>query len=680
MGLEEYRNKRNFRRTAEPRGRVRRKKASNGDSFLIQKHDARQLHYDVRLELDGVLKSWAVPKGPSLDPKDRRLAVHVEDHPLEYGEFEGIIPEGQYGAGTVMLWDVGTWRPVGDPHEGYRAGKLKFVLEGSKLKGGWMLVRMGGTAGKEARDNWLLKKERDDQAAPGKGSRLLDERTESVVSGRQMDRIAAEPEQVWHGRHESDRTRSAEPGEAETPKELSGSRRARAPRDAIAPQLATLVEEPPGGDRWIHELKLDGYRLMCRIDRGRVRLFTRNLKDWTARFRSVADAAGQLPVGTALLDGEAVVLDPDGTTNFQALQNALKGGPGRFVTYYVFDLLYLDGYDLRNVPLEERKTAARALLHSSVLADDPEGAIRYSEHMDIDGAVVLEHACELGVEGIVSKVRDAKYRSGRNRDWLKIKCANRQDFVVGGFTEPSGSRQGFGALLLGVYEGRGGKLRFVGKVGTGFSDASLLELRGRLGKLKRKTPPFWNAPKGRETRGVTWVKPQLVAEVRFAGWTDEGVLRQASFAGLREDLDPAEVRREEPSRNPSQARGRTGKAPSAAQPTSRRPAAARRKESAPPPGRARTRRGQAVVAGVRLTSPGRVQYPGSGITKLELATYYESIADWIMPHVADRPLTLVRCPQGVEEDCFYQKHPNETCPDFIHRFPIREKDKTRDYL
>jgi bifunctional non-homologous end joining protein LigD len=595
--LERYKAKRDFRRTPEPAGRVH---AAEGFSFVVQKHHATRLHYDFRLELGGVLKSWAVPKGPSLDPADKRLAVHVEDHPIEYGGFEGVIPQGQYGGGKVIVWDRGTWTPAGDPDAGYRKGHLKFRLDGVKLHGTWNLVRMDGK-------NWLLIKEKDEAAATEDITRL---RPESVLG-------AEGPPRVW----ESDRGVAAEPTRRRP--------RSRAPMPEIAePQLATLVDEAPDGNQWIHEIKFDGYRVLCRIAGPDVRLSTRRGNDWTASFPNLARAARQLRARDAIIDGEVVVLDARGLSNFQSLQNALGRGREKDVVYCAFDLLYLDGRDLRGLPLTERKAQLAQLLEHAP------PSIRYTDHVEGNGPTFFKQACGLSLEGIVSKRGDAPYRSGRTRDWLKVKCLNRQEFVIAGFTDPEGGRSGFGALVLGVHE-KDGRLRPIGKVGTGFTEATLEDLHARLRKLERTSPPFDRPPTGRAARGAHWVEPKLVAEVAFSGWTDDGVLRHPRFEGLREDKPPAEVVLER-------------SAPEAPSPAPRE------------------------IAGMKLTHPERILYPDEGITKRDLALYYERIADWVLPHLVGRPLSLVRCPEGSGKPCFYQKHAHQGTPEVLRRVRIKE--------
>ncbi|HUG93798.1 MAG TPA: DNA ligase D [Planctomycetaceae bacterium] len=649
MALREYRRKRNFQRTPEPRGKAA---AKGGRSFVVQKHAARRLHYDFRLELDGVLKSWAVPKGPSLDPADKALAVHVEDHPLEYGSFEGVIPEGEYGGGTVMLWDRGTWEPAGDPAAGLRRGKLSFVLHGEKLRGLWSLVQMRGESSDGGR-NWLLIKAEDDYARPGAAARALKDDDRSVASGRSMAEIARDADRVW-----SSRKSQPKPEVQLDPAGLPGARPAPLPR-TFKPQLPTLVREAPRGDRWLHEIKFDGYRILCRIDHGQATLLTRRGQDWTRRFSIIAEAAARLPVETAILDGEVVVLADDGTTDFQALQNALKGGRRANFIYYVFDLPYLNGCDLTRVPLEARKQQLKLVLDAA--GENLDARLRYSDHIRGHGEDVVHHACRQVLEGIVSKRADSPYEPRRSRTWVKLKCLNRQEFVIGGYTDPSGSRKHFGALLLGYHDTQG-RLVYCGRVGTGFTDKSLAQVMKELKRRTTDTPPFHNPPAGREARGVHWLKPELVAEVEFAAWTDDGILRHPSFKGLREDKRARDITLERPVEAGS---------PSRRQRRQRMPNVAR-KTAAPP--------NENSVAGVPLSNPGRVLYPEQGLTKLDIGRYYESAAEWILPHVVDRPLTLVRCPRGRSHKCFFQKHLNQGVPEAVRTVPIREKEGKADYL
>lgn len=646
-GLREYRRKRDFAKTKEPEGAAggRSRATATGGAFCIQKHAASRLHYDLRLELDGVLKSWAVPKGPSRDPSVKRLAVAVEDHPLDYGDFEGTIPEGEYGGGTVMLWDTGAWEPVGDPHRGLEKGELKLRLSGERLEGGWVLIRTRGPKRDDERQ-WLLIKERDDEARPGETDPWSDD-DRSVKTGRTMDEIAA--------------GEAPEPGGA--PK--AARRRAAGTPAAVAVNLATLVDRPPDDDRWLHEIKYDGYRLTARVDEGDVHLLTRNGKDWTARFPAVAQALTSLPDG-AWIDGEAVVIDKRGVSDFGALQRALKEGRGGDVVYMAFDLLYEDGEDLRELPLVERKRRLERLLERRSGGRD--GAVRFSDHIEGHGGDMIAEACRRGLEGVISKRADSPYTGRRTRAWLKSKCGRRQEFVVGGFTDPGGSRPGFGALLVGVHD-EDGSLRYAGRVGTGFGDADLERLSARLRKMERKTAPFVDPPKGAQARGVHWVTPRLVAEVAFAEWTRDGLVRQPVFKGLREDKRPATVRRESGASGGADAEG----------PMKRRTRGGTAKRRTG--GGAADRRGRASrekVLGVAISHPDRPVFPDAGLTKLDVARYYETVAARMIPHLERRPLTVIRCPGGIKDDCFYQKHATPSVPRAVARVRVRGADDDKD--
>jgi bifunctional non-homologous end joining protein LigD len=644
---------------------------------VIQKHAATRLHYDFRLEMGGALKSWAVPKGPSLDPAEKRLAVEVEDHPIEYGKFEGTIPRGQYGGGSVLLWDRGSWKPEGDPLKAYRAGKIKFALAGEKLHGGWTLVRMRPRPGEDTdKPNWLLIKEKDAEARSMREVDVLEDRPESVETGRELEEIGAK-DKTWQSNRHTPRTakparivkaaEAARAGKAAkaakaakttkaTPKtaKKSAASRARAPRldpagvdgakkgalpRTIAPQLATLVDRPPEGDDWLFEVKLDGYRILARLDAGKVTLVSRNGKDWTARFPDVAAAIAALPAKQAVLDGEIVVVLPNGTTSFQALQNALSHGRGANVVYYAFDLLHLDGYDLTKAAIEDRKALLEPLLAEA------DASLRYGEHVVGRGVSFHRAACQHALEGVIAKRAGAAYRSGRSAEWLKIKCMDRQEMVIGGYTDPAGSRKGLGALLLGVHDQKGGTLRFAGKVGTGFDDATLRALAQRLGKLETKASPFSDLT--RAPRGVHWVKPALVGEVEFIGWTNDGKLRHPSFQGLREDRDPKTVIRE-----------RAAKVEVVEDEPALEEAPAKRGRGAP-----RAARAPRTTAGAtKLTHPDKVLDATSGTTKRDLADYVRAVAPRMLPLVAGRPLMLLRCPDGVGKACFHQKNAPDPVP------------------
>ncbi len=685
MSLTEYQRKRDFRKTPEPAGR---KASSRGElTFVIQKHAASRLHYDFRLELDGTLKSWAVPKGPSLDPTVKSLAVQVEDHPLAYAEFEGIIPQGEYGGGTVMVWDYGAWEPEGeeDPLAAWQGGKLKFTLAGQKLKGSWALVRMGGRAG-EGGKNWLLIKHDDRAAKSANEYDVLTKKPRSAVSRRTMDQIAAAADKVWSGdagaakKSGSKQTpasaaakRTGPKGKAAKPSatkkavagrpvtaasagKIAGAKRRALPRE-MKPQLATLVAAAPEGDQWLHELKFDGYRILARLQQGKVVMLTRNGHDWTHRFKGIAAALATLPLENGWIDGEIVALNGEGISDFQQLQNQLRRGDEQSLAFYAFDLPFAQGYDLRAAALVDRKKFL-----ADVLAASPDGVVRYSDHLVGSGEEFARQACKEGLEGIICKRADSSYVGARSPAWVKVKCTRRQEFVIGGFTKPQGGRRGFGALLLGVYQGK--KLVYAGRVGTGFTQRSLRDIHGELLKRKRKTSPFDSLPKGTDERGVTWLSPELIAEVAFTEWTDEGLLRHPSFQGLREDKKPQAIVREEPTvakGNNSKTKGSTGKRGSAN-------AKSQRAE------------GDSVVAGVEITHPDRVVFAETGLTKLELARYYEEVAEWIMPHVAGRPLTVVRCPGGAGGKCFYQKHLTDSMPESVRGVEIKEKDEIEPYL
>ncbi|MGE3876979.1 MAG: DNA ligase D, partial [Parvibaculaceae bacterium] len=620
--LKAYNAKRDFRATSEPRGSPKGRK---GHLFVIQKHDASRLHYDFRLELDGVLKSWAVTKGPSLDPGDKRLAVHVEDHPLDYAEFEGTIPKGQYGGGTVMLWDIGTWSPDGDPHEGLRKGKLSFTLDGDRLKGGFTLVRMrfDRNGGKSKRDNWLLIKRSDGEAS--EADPTVEYQT-SVKTARSMDAIA-QGDRVW----QSNRAKpEAPPARKAKPKQ-----RAMSQPPFIPPQLAVLEDKPPEGKDWIHEIKFDGYRLIVSLAGESVRLYTRSGKDWTAKFASLERAFASLDA-YALIDGEAVVYDTAGRSSFQALQKALSEGDDASIKFVAFDLLFLDGADLRREPLETRKKKLKALLRGAPKA------IAYSEHLPGTIHNVLEHACKIGAEGLVSKDRHSTYVSRRDASWIKSKCTGRSEFVIGGYRPSDKKNRAFASLLLGENGPDG--LIYRGRVGTGFDEEGLDKIGAELRNREIKSSPFINVPRD-IVRRARWVKPELVAEIAFTEMTSDGHMRHPVFIGLREDKAAPEV---------------TGADRSSAKRMSEK---------------------EGEHAGVRLTHPDRVFYPDDDVTKKELATWLEKAAPKMLPFVSRHPLSLVRCPDGIKSACFFQKHVSAGMPGAFKTVPIVEKDgDTADYI
>jgi len=629
--LSEYNRKRNFEITSEPSGQESRGRATRTKGalqFVIQKHDARRLHYDFRLELDGTLKSWAVPKGPSLDPKVKRLAVHVEDHPLGYATFEGSIPEGQYGAGDVIVWDRGTWLPEdADPSAAYRAGRLKFSLVGEKLSGGWALVRthLRGSGDKE---QWLLIKEQDELARPEAEYNIVEAQPDSVLSDAS---IAAKSARA--GTAVKKPKAPVRRSERSTPKTaLENARKAPIPA-SLKPELATLVAEPPSGD-WRYEVKFDGYRILARVEGDDVRLFTRNGHDWSAKLGPQVKAIAALGLESAWLDGEITVANEQGLPDFQALQNAFEIKRSQQILFYLFDIPYCNGLDLRETPLEQRRALLRTLLK-----DTKKGLLRYSDDFAAEHQDILESACQLALEGVIGKRVGSPYVSRRSSDWIKLKCKQRQEFVIGGYSAPKGSRSGFGALLLGVHDDQGG-LRYSGRVGTGFNETSLKALHKRMGELERDTAPFSTPPTGSEARGVRWLEPVLVCEVEFAEWTKEGIVRQAVFHGLRADKPAEAITREravEPPAEPKPARRRSG--------------------------------GKQEVAGIAISNPERIIDPVSGTTKKGLAEFYLSISEWVLPELIGRPLSLLRAPEGVEGEQFFQRHSDKLEIPHIRQLP-----------
>ena len=689
MGLQVYRKKRKFDVTPEPRGRTAR---SKGNQFVIQKHAARRLHYDLRLELDGVMKSWAVTRGPSLVPGEKRLAIHVEDHPIEYNTFEGTIPKGEYGGGTVMVWDRGRWLPEGDPHVGLKKGHLDFTLEGEKLRGRWHLVRMHGRAG-EKKEPWLLIKASDDQARSAQDPDILEQQPLSVVSGRSIPEIAEGKgsKRVWHSSksvqenvkagatksgavksqvaprraHADKASRPSARGSRGSPAARTAAKKNAAKRkskdtearphgaplpDFMPPSLATLRATAPSDDGWVHEIKFDGYRIQARLDHGKARLLTRKGLDWTSKFPNVAAAVAGLPADTALIDGE-VVIEDNGISSFSGLQAALKAGERERFVYYVFDLLHLDGRDLTNRPLAERKSELARLVGT-----DERGVIRYSEHFEASGPSMLRHACQLGLEGIVSKRKDAPYRSGRSDTFIKTKCENAQEFVVGGYVPSTVMPKAVGALVAGYYDR--GRLIYAGRIGTGYTQAVARDLWRRLHPLEIAEPAFDQIPREEaRRRDVRWVEPRLVIEAHFRGWTADALVRQAAFKGVREDKPPQEVVREMPAVTNGKTSESTKATPRIAAEAAK--AMTRTAKAKARPGARKAAGGEAAAAKdgeVRFTHPERVYWADVGVTKRDLADYYRSVWDWMRPYVVDRPLALVRCPDGTAGECFFQKH------------------------
>ena len=641
--LSAYQSKRDFTRTREPHG-----SAGAGLAgplrFVVQRHDAKRLHYDLRLELDGVFKSWAVAKGPSVDPHDKRLAVEVEDHPLDYGDFEGTIPKGEYGGGTVQLWDRGTWAPQGmTAEEGLSKGDLKFTLDGEHLHGSWVLVRMKAWSGK--RVNWLLIKHRDEHAREGDADALLSG-DRSVASGRGMAEIAAgrgrAPKPFMTGASanvSSDAVWDSSAGSMPKPRAKRGKPAKTLPTksalpssampDFIEPQLCRSVERPSGEAGWVHEIKFDGYRIQARIASGSATLRTRKGLDWTARFQNVAAACGKLPDG--IVDGEIVALGEDGAPDFPALQAALSEGRSDQLVFFAFDLLHAHGEDLRALPLRTRKQRLQAFMATPKKSSP---LLRYVDHFDTGGDAVLHSACRLSLEGIISKRAAAPYVSGRSETWTKAKCRAGHEMVVGAWTD-NGDR--FRSLIVGVY--RDGKLVHVGRVGTGFGKDRVKRLMPRLRAAAADRSPFTGPGAPRAARGIHWLRPELVAEVEFAGWTDAGMVRQAAFKDLREDKPAVEVKAETPS--PAATTG-------VAAPAS------------PQRGHAATAK-SASVMGVAISRPGKEMWPGAAaddtpVTKLDLARYYEAVGPWMLAHLKGRPCSIIRAPDGVEGETFFQRH------------------------
>lgn len=598
--LRQYHQKRNFTRTKEPRGRLKRK---TGDLFVVQKHAARRLHYDLRLELDGVLKSWAVTKGPSLSPVDKRLAVRVEDHPLDYADFEGRIPEGEYGAGSVIVWDRGRWSTEGDPHKQLAKGHLIVDLDGDKLKGRWHLVHMRGRD-QRGKENWLLIKAEDKYAVDNSDAALLEAEPRSIKTGRTIEEVAASEVKIRR-KAKSNKSRQEPPRQHALSTTIKGAKSAPLP-SFVEPQLASLAGKPPAGASWVHEIKFDGYRLLGRIDRGHAKLKTRSGLDWTSKFPSLKKALESLPVVDAFLDGEVVVETETGVPSFADLQADLSEGRSDRFRYYLFDLLHLNGMDLTHASLIERKRTLAGLLGGH------EGVLAYSEHFTGRGHVVFDHACRLGLEGIVSKIINAPYRPGRSKSWLKTKCVDGHELVIIGYVPSTTQRKVVGSLVVG--RRAQDRLVYAGRVGSGFSSRVSEDLWRRLEEIRIDAPQLDKDLPADTRRNVRWVKPKLVADVEIRGWTADGIARHAVFKGLRQDKDAADVEA----------------------------LAVKAKVSPAPP--------------VKLTHPDRVLWPDAGVTKQGLAEFYAEIWPWISPHVVNRPLALVRGPGGVEETTFFQKH------------------------
>ena len=637
--LAEYNRKRDFTRTAEPAGK--RQSSKGGNRFIVQKHDATRLHWDFRLEADGVLKSWAVTKGPSPDPEVKRLAVRTEDHPMSYAEFEGTIAKGEYGGGTVMLWDRGTWAPVeGKSRKDIEKGHLHFTLDGERMKGEWLLVRMKKRPG-EKRENWLLRKI-DDQYAE-EGDALVEHGLTSVLTGRAMAEIAADKkgEHSLKGKQgkafakEMDKAGARNAKKAKPQRKTGRKPAAGKPPKFRQPQLATLVDAVPAGNGWMHEIKFDGYRALIAAAGGEVRVYTRSGKDWSEKFAPLIEAVAALALPPCLIDGEIVAYDNEGNPDFSSLQQVLKRGHGSQkksdkLAFHAFDLLEVEGEDLARLPNIERKERLEALLK------DAEPPVHFADHVIGAGEKLYRAMCDAGQEGIISKAVDAPYRGSRTKSWVKVKCTLRQEFVVIGWKKSSAKGRPFSSLLLAQHEGD--ELIYKGNVGTGFNQDTLADLAAKMARLERKTPP---AEVDRvSARGVTWLSPRLVAEIAFSEFTAEGNVRHGSFLGLRSDKEADDVTPETPAETPEPAEG-----------------------------------------SVKISNRERVIFPDAGCTKGDLADYYESVAPLMLPFAALRPVSLVRCPQGRAKKCFFQKHDSGSFGPHVHHVPIREKGGgTEDYL
>ena len=619
--LARYWSKRNFGVTSEPRGDEKdATKRGKALSFVIQKHHASRLHYDFRLELDGVLLSWAVPKGPSYDPSDKRMAIHVEDHPLSYGSFEGTIPPKQYGAGTVIVWDNGTWEPAVDPHQGLKDGKLVFTLRGHKMAGLWELVRIAKPGDRQ--EAWLLFKKKDAYARPHSEYDVVSALPDSVITKPPKRSASASPAQT---------------DETDDSAELAGALKAPMPAK-LEPQLATLAAAPPTRGEWSWEIKLDGYRLMTRIENGTPTLITRGGHDWTTKMPKLAKAISTLGIANAWLDGEIVVLGDDGLPNFNALQNAFDSSRTANIVYFVFDLPYFEGYDLRKVPLASRRRLLRQFLDDKLDARTGE-QLRFSADFDADAASIMHSAARMGLEGAIAKRKDSIYESRRTDTWLKLKVKQRQEFVICGYTNRSSGEAEIGSLLLGVHDDAG-RLVYAGNVGAGWGAEAAAALLEKLEPLRIASPPFASKAVPKRGRWTTrevgierWVEPKLVAEVEFSDWTPDGHIRHAKYVALRADRSTSEVVREQPI-TPAGAGAGAG-----------------------------------AVSGIKVSNPERVIDPSTGITKLELVRYYESVAEWMLPHLQGRPCSLVRGPSGIQGQLFFQKH-----SDTLHLPEVKELD------
>lgn len=623
--LEEYNQKRNFKKTVEPEGKWEKPQPAECLKFVVQHHLARNDHFDLRLEWDGALLSWAVPKGPSYDTRDKRLAIQVEDHPLEYRNFEGLIPKGEYGGGVVMLWDEGTWEPQVDVDAGLHEGLLKFLLKGRRLKGKWALIRMEAKEG-EAKNNWLLLKEKDDYAATAAG---VSDFATSVRTGRTMTEI----------------------------KEGADEKITRNPFRRADVQLAKLIHTVPEGREWLYELKYDGYRMLAYLEGNNARLITRNGNDLTSRFLDVAFSLIDWAAGRAMvLDGEMVITDAEGKTDFQALQNYMKNPKGKNLAYIVFDLLALDGVDLRGHRLIDRKEILEALME-----DSPKN-LHYSQHIRGNGKESFLAACKGNLEGIVGKKADSVYSGTRNGDWIKLKCAKRQEFVIGGYTLSAKKKSGISSLLLGAYDEK--ELLYVGRAGTGFTMRGMKELAEKFERIQRKAAPFKQAPEPRKNEKIIWLEPKLVAEIQFAEWTKDHLLRQASFKGLRTDKEPGDIKKENGD-DETQSDEKPNEKQSPAKDLERS---------------MKTTFDSIIIDGIKITSPDKMIFDDSEITKADVVRYYAKVAERMMPYVGHRILSIVRCPKGISQSCFYKKHPGPDNQGIVTMPILTGSGATEDYF
>jgi bifunctional non-homologous end joining protein LigD len=659
--LSEYNRKRNFKLTSEPAGDSKSskgKRIAHALKFVIQKHDARRLHYDFRLEMDGTLRSWAIPKGPSLDPKDKRLAVHVEDHPISYASFEGSIPHGQYGGGDVIVWDQGVWQPHDNSATAYKFGKLKFTLIGEKLSGDWTLVRTN-LRGSGDKEQWLLIKERDESARPAEEYDIVAAQPQSVLSGAVIPAKKSKNSTLSKSSETQALTKS-------TKKDIEGkssekeaaakkiSRKKNTLPDMLSPELATLVSEPPAGN-WLYELKFDGYRILTRVHQGKVAMFTRNGHDWTHKLPLQAAAIVALDLQDSWLDGEVVVLNESGLPDFQLLQNAFDQGNNQNILYYVFDAPFLNGKDLRNEPIETRRAALE-----SIISESPKSSVRFSAAFMHNHSNILSSACAMSLEGIIGKRAGSPYVSRRSGDWIKLKCKLRQEFVIVGYTKPQGARSGFGALLVAVHEAVGKpELLYAGRIGTGFDTARLQDLYQIMKKLERDSTPLSHNLQSSQMRGVHWIEPKLVCEAEFAQWTGDGILRQAVFISLRTDKPAQDIIRENarapedlPAAEPIQNSKKTA-ANAKLSSIATKKSSNTVKKSTPAKKNSSAVENESKIV---ITHPERIIDPDSKATKKDLAVFYGEIADWILPHLDDRPVSILRVPEGIDGEQFFQKH------------------------